>query len=89
MENNKKGLDTISQDINFDDANRVVVISGPNAGGKSIALKTFGLNQLMLQAGLFIPVHPNSSMSIFHDIFTDIGDNQSIENELSTFILFV
>jgi len=85
MENNKKGLDTISQDINFDDANRVVVISGPNAGGKSIALKTFGLNQLMLQAGLFIPVHPNSSMSIFHDIFTDIGDNQSIENELSTY----
>ena len=85
MENNKKGLETISQDINFDDANRVVVISGPNAGGKSIALKTFGLNQLMLQAGLFIPVHPNSSMSIFHDIFTDIGDNQSIENELSTY----
>ena len=85
MENNKKGLETISQDINFDDAHRVVVISGPNAGGKSIALKTFGLNQLMLQAGLFIPVHPNSSMSIFHDIFTDIGDNQSIENELSTY----
>ena len=85
MDNNKKGMQTIPQDIYFDDAHRVVVISGPNAGGKSIALKTFGLNQLMLQAGLFIPVHPNSSMSIFHDVFTDIGDNQSIENELSTY----
>jgi len=85
IENNKRGLGTIPQDIYFDDEHRVVVISGPNAGGKSIALKTFGLNQLMLQAGLFIPVHPNSSMSVFHDIFTDIGDNQSIENELSTY----
>ena len=85
IENNKKGLVTIPQDIYFDDAHRVVVISGPNAGGKSITLKTFGLNQLMLQTGLFIPVHPNSSMSVFHEIFTDIGDNQSIENELSTY----
>jgi DNA mismatch repair protein MutS2 len=85
IENDKRGLKTIPQDINFDDKNRVVVISGPNAGGKSITLTTFGLNQLMLQAGLFIPVHPNSSMSVFHDIFTDIGDNQSIENELSTY----
>lgn len=85
IENNNKGLKTIPQDIYFDDAHRVLVISGPNAGGKSITLKTFGLNQLMLQAGLFIPVHPNSSLSVFHDIFTDIGDNQSIENELSTY----
>lgn len=85
IENNKRSLKTIPQDIYFDDDHRVVVISGPNAGGKSIALKTFGLNQLMLQAGLFIPVHPNSSMSVFHDVFTDIGDNQSIENELSTY----
>ncbi len=85
IENNKRGLKTIAQDIYFDDTHRVVVISGPNAGGKSITLKTFGLNQLMLQAGLFIPVHPNSSMSVFHDVFTDIGDNQSIENELSTY----
>ena len=52
---------------------------------KSIALKTFGLNQINAQTGLFIPIHPNSSMSIFHNIFTDIGDNQSIENELSTY----
>jgi DNA mismatch repair protein MutS2 len=85
IENNNKGIKTIPQDIYFDDAHRVLVISGPNAGGKSITLKTFGLNQLMLQAGLFIPVHPNSTLSVFHDIFTDIGDNQSIENELSTY----
>ena len=85
IENNNKNIDTIPQDIYFDDMHRVIVISGPNAGGKSIALKTFGLNQLMLQAGLFIPIHPNSSMSIFDHIFTDIGDNQSIENELSTY----
>lgn len=85
IENNKKGVKTIPQDIYFDDDHRVLVISGPNAGGKSITLKTFGLNQLMLQAGLFIPVHPNSSLSVFKDVFTDIGDNQSIENELSTY----
>lgn len=85
IENNKRKLETIPQDIFFDDKHRVVVISGPNAGGKSITLKTFGLNQLMLQVGLFIPVHPNSSLRIFHDIYTDIGDNQSIENELSTY----
>ena len=85
IENNKKGVKTIPQDIYFDDDHRVLVISGPNAGGKSITLKTFGLNQLMLQAGLFIPVHPNSSLSVFQDVFTDIGDNQSIENELSTY----
>lgn len=85
IENNKRKLQTIPQDIFFDDKHRVIVISGPNAGGKSITLKTFGLNQLMLQAGLFIPVHPNSSLRIFHDIYTDIGDNQSIENELSTY----
>lgn len=85
IENKRKKVKTIAQDIYFDPQHRVIVISGPNAGGKSITLKTFGLNQLMLQSGLFIPVHPNSSMSAFHNIFTDIGDNQSIENELSTY----
>jgi len=62
-----------------------LVISGPNAGGKSITLKTIGLMQLMLQAGLLVPIHPNSNMSLFSTILTDIGDNQSIENELSTY----
>ena len=63
----------------------MLVISGPNAGGKSITLKTIGLMQLMLQAGLLVPIHPNSNMSLFSTILTDIGDNQSIENELSTY----
>ena len=61
------------------------MISGPNAGGKTVALKTIGLLQLMLQSGLLIPVHPNSVYSFFENILIDIGDTQSIENELSTY----
>lgn len=64
---------------------RVMVISGPNAGGKSITLKTIGLLQLMLQCGLLIPVAANSEFSIQHQLFGDIGDNQSIEDGLSTY----
>ena len=64
---------------------RIVVISGPNAGGKSITLKTVGLLQLMLQSGLLIPVHETSKATLFNQILTDIGDNQSIENHLSTY----
>ena len=64
---------------------RMLVISGPNAGGKSITLKTVGLLQLMLQSGLLIPAHPNSEMGWFNRILTDIGDHQSIENQLSTY----
>ena len=63
----------------------MLVISGPNAGGKSITLKTIGLLQLMLQAGLLVPVAPDSQMCFFKQIYSDIGDNQSIENELSTY----
>jgi len=63
----------------------MLVISGPNAGGKSITLKTIGLLQLMIQSGLLVPVDPNSQMCFFQQILTDIGDNQSIENELSTY----
>jgi DNA mismatch repair protein MutS2 len=62
-----------------------VVISGPNAGGKSITLKTVGLLQLMIQSGLLIPVHEKSRVCWFDSILTDIGDNQSIENHLSTY----
>jgi DNA mismatch repair protein MutS2 len=65
--------------------NRMLVISGPNAGGKSITLKTIGLLQLMLQSGLLIPVNENSKVCFFQQIISDIGDNQSIENELSTY----
>ncbi len=84
--NNKvQGKKTLPQSIFMDKFSRMLVISGPNAGGKSITLKTIGLMQLMLQAGLLVPMHPNSNMSLFNTILTDIGDNQSIENELSTY----
>jgi DNA mismatch repair protein MutS2 len=76
---------THPQDIHLDSENRIVVISGPNAGGKSITLKTIGLLQLMLQTGMLIPVHEKSKATLFKQILTDIGDNQSIENHLSTY----
>lgn len=84
--NNKElGLETVDQDIHLNEKQQIVVISGPNAGGKSITLKTVGLLQLMFQAGFLIPVDEKSSTTIFTGILTDIGDNQSIENQLSTY----
>ncbi|WP_343630964.1 DNA mismatch repair protein MutS [Fluviicola sp.] len=82
-----KGLGkvTLPQSLILDANSRMLVISGPNAGGKSITLKTIGLLQIMLQAGLLIPVHENSKFCFFQQVLTDIGDNQSIENELSTY----
>lgn len=77
--------DTYPQDIHLSPKKRIVVISGPNAGGKSITLKTVGLLQLMLQSGILIPVHERSRATLFNTILTDIGDNQSIENHLSTY----
>ena len=79
---NKK---TFPQDIHLHPESRIIVISGPNAGGKSITLKTVGLLQLMLQSGILIPVHEKSRVCWFDTILTDIGDNQSIENHLSTY----
>lgn len=76
---------TWPQTIQLHPENRIIVISGPNAGGKSITLKTIGLLQVMLQSGLLIPVHERSSVCLFNKILTDIGDNQSIENHLSTY----
>ncbi len=76
---------TLPQDIVLDKNARILVISGPNAGGKSITLKTVGLLQVMLQSGLLIPVDSSSKASIFNEILSDIGDNQSIDNELSTY----
>ncbi len=76
---------THPQTIELHPENRIIVISGPNAGGKSITLKTIGLLQLMLQSGLLIPVHERSSVCLFDRVLTDIGDNQSIENHLSTY----
>ena len=85
LSNNQLGKKTMPQSIAMDKFSRMLVISGPNAGGKSITLKTVGLLQLMLQCGLLVPVHPNSKMCFFQGLLTDIGDNQSIENELSTY----
>ncbi|MEM9000828.1 MAG: DNA mismatch repair protein MutS [Bacteroidota bacterium] len=76
---------TWPQTIQLHPENRIIVISGPNAGGKSITLKTIGLLQVMLQSGLLVPVHERSTMCLFDRILTDIGDNQSIENHLSTY----
>jgi DNA mismatch repair protein MutS2 len=76
---------TWPQTIELHPENRIIVISGPNAGGKSITLKTIGLLQVMLQSGLLIPVHERSSICLFEMVLTDIGDNQSIENHLSTY----
>lgn len=80
-----KGLPIQAQNLTLHPARRMLVISGPNAGGKSIALKMVGLIQAMVQSGLLVPVHPNSAMGLFKQILTDIGDNQSIENQLSTY----
>jgi DNA mismatch repair protein MutS2 len=83
--NNEQGIKTISQTIQLHEKQQIIVISGPNAGGKSITLKTIGLLQVMLQSGILIPVDERSETSIFDTILTDIGDNQSIENQLSTY----
>src|SRR5690606_23455408 len=85
LSNQKKNTPTYPQTIALDADQRIIVISGPNAGGKSITLKTVGLLQLMLQSGMLIPVHERSKVCLFDRILTDIGDNQSIENHLSTY----
>ncbi len=71
--------------ISIDDDTRMVVVSGPNAGGKSVCMKTVGLLQMMAQAGLLIPASANSVVGVFKQIFVDIGDDQSIESDLSTY----
>ena len=84
--NNKENNEiTHPQTIELEQNNRIIVISGPNAGGKTISLKTVGLLQLMLQSGMLIPAHERSETFLFDRILTDIGDNQSIENHLSTY----
>ncbi|MEC3879848.1 endonuclease MutS2 [Parapedobacter sp. 10938] len=71
--------------VTISDGQRIVVVSGPNAGGKSVCMKTIGLLQLMVQAGLLIPADPTSQVGIFRQVFADIGDDQSIESDLSTY----
>lgn len=84
---NNKQINEIThpQTFELNQEKRIIVISGPNAGGKTISLKTVGLLQLMLQSGMLIPVHERSETFLFDRILTDIGDNQSIENHLSTY----
>jgi DNA mismatch repair protein MutS2 len=81
----KENKKSIPLNLELSKESRLLVISGPNAGGKSIALKTLGLLQIMLQSGLLIPVDEGSTMIFFNKLFVDIGDDQSIEYELSTF----
>ncbi|MDO5968623.1 DNA mismatch repair protein MutS [Flavivirga aquimarina] len=85
LNNLEKKETTFPQTIELKQNSRIIVISGPNAGGKSITLKTVGLLQVMLQSGLLIPVHERSKVCLFDRILSDIGDNQSIENHLSTY----
>jgi len=79
------GKSIVPMDLELTQDQRILLISGPNAGGKSVSLKTVGLVQYMLQCGMLIPAADNSEAGIFHDIFIDIGDEQSIENDLSTY----
>jgi len=71
--------------IQIDQFQRVIVVSGPNAGGKSVCMKTVGLLQIMVQSGLLIPAEPTTKVGVFKQIFADIGDDQSIESDLSTY----
>lgn len=81
----KSGKEVIPLRVELDESQRILVISGPNAGGKSICLKTIVLLQYMFQSGLLVPLDENSRMGIFNEIFIDIGDEQSLENDLSTY----
>ena len=81
----KHGKTIVPLDISLKDDSRILIISGPNAGGKSVCLKTTGLLQYMVQCGLPIPVKENSTCGVFRDVMIDIGDEQSLENDLSTY----
>ncbi|MGZ5218868.1 MAG: endonuclease MutS2 [Chitinophagaceae bacterium] len=83
--NQKTNKPTIPVTVTLDDAQRILVISGPNAGGKTVTLKTVGLLQMMVQSGLLVPVHPSSQFGIFKQLMIHIGDTQSLEFELSTY----
>ena len=85
LSHKKLGKEVVPLDISLDEDKRILLISGPNAGGKSVCLKTVGLLQYMLQCGMLIPLHESSRMGFFEKIFIDIGDEQSIENDLSTY----
>lgn len=79
------GHAVVPLNIKIDDTDRIILVSGPNAGGKSVCMKTVGLLQIMVQSGVLIPADDTSSVGIFKQIFADIGDDQSIESDLSTY----
>ncbi len=83
--NKSAGKITIPFDLQLKDKNRILVISGPNAGGKTVAMKTVGLLQILLQSGFLVTTDSNSHMGFFNDLLVDIGDSQSLEFELSTY----
>jgi len=83
--NKKTNKSTIPVSLTLDESKRILVISGPNAGGKTVTMKTIGLLQMMVQSGLLVPVHPSSRFGIFKQLMIHIGDTQSIEFELSTY----
>jgi len=85
MQNKREGKPTMPLSLTLDHNKRILIISGPNAGGKSISLKTLGLLQIMFQSGVLIPASDLSTMGVFRQIFVDIGDDQSIAYELSTY----
>src|SRR5690606_24728670 len=82
---NHKRNEVVPLNLKIGDEYNTLIVTGPNAGGKTVALKTVGLLQLMFQSGMLIPVYERTSMRMFDKIFINIGDEQSIENDLSTF----
>ncbi|MCQ2230587.1 MAG: endonuclease MutS2 [Paludibacteraceae bacterium] len=85
LNNRRLEKEVVPLNIQLNNENRILIISGPNAGGKSVCLKTVGLLQYMLQCGLLVPMHASSRMGIFGKVLIDIGDEQSLENDLSTY----
>ncbi len=81
----KEQKSVVPLNIRIDETDRIIVVSGPNAGGKSVCMKTVGLLQLMVQAGLLVPAAEQSEVGVFRQVFSDIGDDQSIESDLSTY----
>lgn len=85
LKNKAGGKKTIPFDLRLHPENHILVLSGPNAGGKSVAMKSVGLLQLMVQSGLLVPVHETSELGLFEQVFADIGDQQSLDDGLSTY----
>ena len=85
LKNKAQGRKTIPFELRLNSENHILILSGPNAGGKSVAMKSVGLMQMMVQCGLLVPVHELSEFGIFKQIFADIGDQQSLDDDLSTY----